>query len=311
MIEKGLEMNIPKNIDIKNIKEPFEKDGMNLSKLDEPLNSSDKSLDRKSLDDCKDNSSTHNPLDKSMKDLDKPLLSPEDMKNKENMEKMFDEHPEMKQLFEKFDHELGEDYVKNMVVNPIKNGWEVSNKEYPATKMEIKGDTVYAKAGCISEENGEMNQFLNYPMPDKTYVVDGCFTYKLDNIGRVTEASSDRTKAATTLERSPLTNTFYQNKVVNDMDGIRGQDDSGHIFAHSTKGPNEMINQVPMNSSFNRNGEWRQNVEKPEENAISEGKQVQSTRKFTYEGDSRRPSEIEVIDKFDDDVFSQKVKNPI
>lgn len=105
-------------------------------------------------------------------------------------------------------------------------------------------------------------------------------------------------KGIKSIERNTQPNTNIQNAVVKGMDGRKGLDDAGHLFAKSTGGPNELINQVPMASEWNRIGEWRE-LERIEEDALKAGKEVVSSRKLLYKGDSKRPWAIEFTTKID------------
>lgn len=156
---------------------------------------------------------------------------------------------------------------------------------------------VTGSAGSLKNE-GPMNEFLNFIMPNKTYIVDVCFVYKTDNLGRITECSAKRTKAYQSIERNAQRNTHIQSAVVERLDGRKGLDDAGHLFANTTGGPNELINQVPMASELNRTGKWRE-LERIEEDALKAGKDVVSSRKLLYKGDSKRPWAIEFTTKID------------
>ena len=129
-------------------------------------------------------------------------------------------------------------------------------------------------------------------------MVDDAFIYNTDNLGRVVNCSADRTKAYRTIERNSQRNSSIQNMVIDILDGRKGYDDAGHLFANNTGGPNELINQVPMSSSLNRHGKWRE-LEMIEENALKEGKSVISKRNLLYRDKAKRPYAIEFVSIID------------
>lgn len=202
-----------------------------------------------------------------------------------------------KKLFDNFSERLGEEFAEGITTKTTKEGVELASKEFPVTKIRVNKNVLTGTAGSLKGA-GPMNEFLNYIMPNKTYIVDGCFVYKTDKLGRVVECSAKRTKAYKSIERNAQRNTPIQKAVVERLDGRKGLDDAGHLFANTTGGPNELINQVPMASELNRTGKWRE-LERIEEDAIKAGKEVVSSRKLLYKGDSKRPWAIEFTTKID------------
>lgn len=226
--------------------------------------------------------------------------------SKKDVAKLAKKNKTIKQAVESLDPKLGVT-IDDLLIQKSKNGsYIITWKKYPETCIKIQGNTIYANAGSTIR-NGNVNQFLNSPLPNKTYIIDdGCFVYVTDDLGRVTEAYSDRTRAYETLNRNRQRNSDVQKKVIHDLDGKIG-DDGGHLIANSTNGPNELINQVPMEHSIQANGEWRR-FEEMEEKAIKEGKQVKSSRKILYDGNSKRPYAIEAKVEIDGKVFTKTIK---
>lgn len=205
---------------------------------------------------------------------------------------------EFKQLYESFSSRISKEFADDIAVTQEKQWTRMFSKKFPNSEIKTSGSTVVAKAGS-TKSSGPVNEFLNHLLPNKTYMVDdGSFIYKTDELGRVVEAYADRTKAYKSISRNTQRNSNIQKDVVRRLDGKEGLDDAGHLFANNTGGPNELINQVPMNANLNRNGQWRQ-LEKMEEQALKEGKEVISNRKLIYKGDSKRPYAIEFISKID------------
>lgn len=195
----------------------------------------------------------------------------------------------------------------DIVVKNVSNGIELISKQFPDTRIMIRNNTIIAKAGSLKGA-GPLNTFLNTTLRNKTYVVDDVFVYKTDNMGRVVEAWSNRSKAYNTIQRNSQRDSHTQKLVKERLDGIM-EDDSGHLFANSTGGPNELINQIPLLKSVNRNGgAWRE-LEMIEESALKEGKEVISTRKMLYKGNSKRPYAIEFIMEIDGVKTSRTIQN--
>ena len=197
--------------------------------------------------------------------------------------------------------------IKDFIIKKGPRGGDmITHKSSPRISMEIKGDMVYASSGSHVNTNG-LNDFLNYLLPNKTYVIDDCFQFKTDGVGNVVEAIADRTKAKN-LPKRTTPHGPTQGRVSGK--GLPG-DQSGHLFARHTNGPNEAINQVPMEAHFNMHGEWR-DLEKIEEKALSEGKKVISRRKLIYDNPkSGRPSAIIFEYEIDGVKNSVRLVNPI
>lgn len=211
-----------------------------------------------------------------------------------------------KNLFEDFSVHRGKDFAEDISVITTKNGIELFSKEFPISNIKMNGTLVTGRAGSLINE-GPLNQFLNYLIPNRTYIIDDCFVYKTDNFGRVVECNAKRNKAYTSIKRGKR-DSDVQRHVIEQLDGRKGLDDAGHLFANTTGGPNELINQVPMASELNRTGKWRE-LERIEEQALKEGKEVISNRKLIYKGSSKRPTAIEFTTSIDGVVTKTLVEN--
>ena len=110
--------------------------------------------------------------------------------------------------------------------------------------------------------------------------------------------TGERSKAFNSIERNTQRNSDIQKYIVESLDGRKGLDDGGHLFANNTGGPNELINQIPMSRELNQHGQWRE-LERMEEKALKEGKEVFSQRNLLYRGSEKRPYAIEFISKID------------
>ncbi len=201
-------------------------------------------------------------------------------------------------LYDDFATKISKEFADGITTISTKDGIELMSKDFPVSKIYINKNLVVGNAGSLKNA-GPVNEFLNHLIPNKTYMIDnGLFVYKTDDLGRVVECHAKRNKAYKSIERNTQRNSDVQRHVVEYLDGRKGLDDAGHLFANTTGGPNELINQVPMASELNRTGLWRE-LERVEEEALKEGKEVISSRKLIYKGNSKRPSAIEFITKID------------
>lgn len=199
---------------------------------------------------------------------------------------------------------------KNLVVTELSDGsLSISYKgSVPGTfsEINIKGNKIKAKGGSLAGENSAQNQFLNKILPNMIYDIDGFVTYKTDHLGRVIEATADRTK----LERA---NILRAGRASETQAAIRKSypgHDGGHLIDCASGGANEIINQVPMESKFNRRGDWRK-MELMENKAVKEGKQVKVTRKLLYSDDSTRPTKIISEIEIDGEKSILSLENPL
>lgn len=186
------------------------------------------------------------------------------------------------------------------------------SKDVTNCAIRIKGRTVYANSGGFVKSQG-LNEFLNVPMPNKKYIVNGCAIYRTDKLGRVVEASADRLKMYRGPKISPQRDGKTQEQVISELEGIKGIDQGGHLFSNNSNGSNVVINEVPMEAEINMHGEWR-NFEKLEEGYIKSGKykSVLSYRQPLYKGNSKRPYAIKVRLVVNGKAVAQKtIYNPI
>lgn len=181
--------------------------------------------------------------------------------------------------------------------------------EYPnsTSKIIIEGKKFYCTAGSTIY-NGQMNEFLNHPMPNKIYIVDKHSEYRTDSLGRTKEVTSNRTKL---YGNNPIRNT-QRNSSIQRIIKEKGFpcDDGGHLISANSNGANEIINQVPMEHHFQANGEWRR-FEEIEERAIKSGQNVISRRKLYYKGKSLRPYKIKATTIIEGRKIVKYFKNPI
>lgn len=214
----------------------------------------------------------------------------------------------LKELYEHLSKSkyISKDFADGILVDVTEDGIRIFSRDFPNSFIRMNKKTIICKAGSLVD-SGPMNEFLNHLLPNMTYIVDDCFIYTTDKYGRVISAVADRSKGKL-LKRNPRRNTDVQKKIIDMLDGRPGKDQGGHLFTNNTGGPNELINQVPMNAKSNMNGEWRR-LEKNEEAALSQGKNVTSHRKLLYRGTEKRPYAIEFTTIVDGKKTTSVVKN--
>lgn len=249
---------------------------------------------------------TTKTLQKGIKEITEESL---ESATKQSLKELAKSNTIYKELYEDFTSRISKEFADGISVHATKEGTVLISKDFPTSAIKIHKNIIYGKAGSLIDE-GPVNQFLNVLLPNKTYIIDDVFIYQTDNLGRVISCQADRSKAYKILKdrRNPQRNSDIQKLVVKKLDGKVGVDDAGHLFANTTGGPNELINQVPMAKILNRNGQWRE-LERIEEEALSQGKAVISQRKLLYKGTEKRPYAIEFILKIDGNETKTIVQN--
>lgn len=213
------------------------------------------------------------------------------------MREMASSNSAIRSLYDNFTSRISKEFADGVVVNSTEKGVEMVSRDFPNSAIRMYKNLMIGKAGSL-KSSGPMNEFLNHLLPNKTYIVDDYFVYKTDDLGRVITCTGERSKAFNSIERNTQRNSDIQKYIVESLDGRKGLDDGGHLFANNTGGPNELINQIPMSRELNQHGQWRE-LERMEEKALKEGKEVFSQRNLLYRGSEKRPYAIEFISKID------------
>lgn len=186
---------------------------------------------------------------------------------------------------------------EDLILETASNGNMRLSVKNSASVMEIDGDIIKVVPGS-TVNRGQMNEFINYLLPNKTYsIADGTTIYKTNAKGEVFEVISDRNELLKLPKRSG-TNSHIQSSVRDGMQGV----DGGHLIARNTNGPNELINQIPMLEEINQHGRWRE-LERIEEDALNAGKKVLSKRKIL----SRNPTAIQFISIIDGETVTDEI----
>lgn len=187
-----------------------------------------------------------------------------------------------------FERKAGTVYVKpNETL--IKNGaWDEILEKLQNDKSVVEIIDINSNKQIIIETSGvkgNWNKALNSELkPNTIYKVDD-YSYFTDEAGRVNKVSGEL--KLETKDR----NVYQQGKSVDVKNGIKGDDQGGHIIARVFNGPGEQINYVPQTAKLN-NGEWK-SMEKKWKDALSEGKKVEVDIKINY-ADNLRPTDFDV-----------------
>ncbi|AYA39217.1 DUF637 domain-containing protein [Xenorhabdus nematophila] len=211
------------------------------------------------------------------------------------------------------DNAVIDDYIstKGEILEYVFNGAEilVGNE----TKFSVKGkgtnsahNQQVAQSGpsptvivvkTNSGTKGNWNKELNKPQPNTIYHVDGNKTYHTDSLSRPVDIEAS-------LTLSSNDRNYYQQRKT----GHQGNpgDDGGHLIGTIFNGPGEKLNMVPMESSLNRHGAWR-DMERTWADELKAGKTVNVKIKPTYSSDSLRPDKFTVSYSVDNGRVVERV----
>ena len=202
-----------------------------------------------------------------------------------------------------FERKAGTVYVKpNETL--IKNGaWDEILEKLQNDKSVVEIIDINSNKQIIIETSvvkGNWNKALNSELkPNTIYKVDD-YSYFTDGAGRVNKVSGEL--KLETKDR----NVYQQGKSVDVKNGIKGDDQGGHIIARVFNGPGEQINYVPQTAKLN-NGEWN-SMAKKWKDALSEGKKVEVDIQIIYDSNSKRPKRFEVKSIIVDKKGIQEIK---
>lgn len=203
-----------------------------------------------------------------------------------------------------FERKAGTVYVKpNETL--IKNGaWDEILEKLQNDKSVVEIIDINSNKQIIIETSGvkgNWNKALNSELkPNTIYKVDD-YSYFTDEAGRVNKVSGEL--KLETKDR----NVYQQGKSVDVKNGIKGDDQGGHIIARVFNGPGEQINYVPQTAKLN-NGEWK-SMEKKLKDALSDGKKVEVDIQIIYDSNSKRPKIFLVEYKISNEPTVQMIFN--
>ena len=168
-----------------------------------------------------------------------------------------------------------------------------------ATQIEIHPNGVIRAKSGSTKLSGEMNEFLNHPLPNSKYEVDGgLLKFETDAEGRTISVDSHSSEiyARTFGSDNPRGNLdkAHGPDVVREKGGDPSIHDAGHIQAHATGGPNESFNILPMKSELQRQGSDWAEFERKELDAIKNGQDVHSRKTITYHEDGTYDITVEL-----------------
>ena len=162
-----------------------------------------------------------------------------------------------------------------------------------------KKKAIAEKSGKKGNWNTKLNKKLE---PNKLYKVDD-YSYLTDKSGRVSKVSGEL--KLETKDR----NMYQQRKAVEIKDGVKGEDQGGHLIARIFNGPGEQINYIPQNAKLN-NGKWRA-MENEWKKELKAGKKVEVEIQIIYStGNFSKRSERFIVEyKVDGKRFIKRFKN--
>jgi hypothetical protein len=160
------------------------------------------------------------------------------------------------------------------------SGTKTSFFDYYMSNRYREGAVVEVKSGTSGNWVRSLNE---HPLvPNTTYKVDG-YIYRTDGQGRIVEVSGQLGNT------SKPRNTAQQSGSVELKDGVKGQDDGGHLIGSRFGGAGEQINYVPMNKDINRSGgEWYA-LEEKWAAALGRNEDVTVEIAIIYSRESARP----------------------
>ena len=215
-----------------------------------------------------------------------------------SLDELYKFYPEMKNVISEIcNHSPAYFQKENFIVKRQGDTFSVqyiNNGKNTAIALQLTGNSIYAKSGALQGPTNQLNDFLNYPMPNKCYYIDNCFEYKTDNQGRVIEACANLNEAKNIPRYTKGRYPEYP-KWVEEMNGNRNCDDGGHLFATRFNGLAEKINIVPMNRELQRpGGDWFEQYERVTHNFLNENKQIRTKINISYDKNSKRPKALKV-----------------
>ena len=167
---------------------------------------------------------------------------------------------------------------------------------FEGTRSKIKvlpNKTIRAEGGAIVKDGktiGEMNEFLNNPLPNTRYETEGgLLNFQTDELGRTVSVDCHSSELNKSISKQGISRSDKLHT------GNKGSNayNSGHIQQRSTGGLNERINLLPMNAKENQHGKWAR-IEGKERKAINAGKDVRSRKIIKYNDDGSYAITVEL-----------------
>ncbi len=174
---------------------------------------------------------------------------------------------------------------------------EVYHLYWENCRIKYDNKTITAIAGAKNPDyypgvNYGLNEFLSFRLPDTTYIIDDYMEIVTDHLGRVKQTMA-RFNGDQIIYRTRK-NLPEQKRVVESQGGNINRDDGGHLIQMGMGGPNELLNQVPMNIELNRFSIWRKVEDFEEMEGYYRRKHILTIRRPAYKDNNLRPYGFEV-----------------
>lgn len=210
--------------------------------------------------------------------------------------KLLGDAPEISTLLKNMNKHYGPMFDLNNLEVLVKDGKRLVSFKGTNSTMEIAGDVIRANGGSFTrtlnngakQNIGEINQFLNNLLPNKTYIVeDGLIRYYTNAVGKVRRIECESSK----LYSRMLANNMYRNgsfdknmvnKVMENYGVTNSTHDFGHLVRRELGGLNESINGLPMKPGSQRSGSAWFKLEDKEIKACKAGKNVKGIMEIDY-----------------------------
>ena len=210
-----------------------------------------------------------------------------------------DDMPALKQLVSGFEKKLGPNFALDNLV--VRRAGKETIVEFAGTKsvVRIKNGVIAAKSGSIVRKTpagnvveGELNQFLNNPLPNTQYVVDDFIKYETNHLGQTIGLEVNTSKLFQKMQREGLSHGDIHGETRNELLKRFGDFDSnsidyGHLFRRELGGPNEAINALPMKKEMQRSKSKWYKFEQKEVDACKSGKDVKMKMRIDYSPDGK------------------------
>lgn len=169
------------------------------------------------------------------------------------------------------------------------------------------GKKIAASGGSRVDRSFSQNEFLNNPLPNKTYVVDKHATYKTDSKGRTVSVSCDESALYNSVGPGNRSSRPSFKKLLNNDYGVSNSKyDGGHLISNANNGIHEKLNVIAMESRWQRHGSWAK-FERERQKAVKEGKKVFTQMKISYYDDAPAIPRKIVVDSWIDGKKITKV----
>lgn len=224
-----------------------------------------------------------------------PFIRYSGMKALKNM-KAF---PELTGYLTKFEKNFGPNFnIDKLAIKRTIKGMRIEFKGTRSSIMVRKNGTVYASGGSVVKYTkkgrqfvGELNEFLEQPLPNTRYVIDdyiNIFTNE-DGLPKRVEVNSRKLysrKIKGHFDRGDKFSDYSKQMLYSKFDINPSGIDYGHLVRRELGGINEIINALPMRAELQRSGSRWYELEMLEINACKgKAKKVKGIMDIEYSKD--------------------------